>query len=149
MTLTNSWPNHFIEIGNSNEANKNMAFFSNTMKPDQTKSEKIINLVEENNTVALVIGKAGQIMILHSFKKIGGTRTRPTLKVSCFFENGAKAAAIFVDTDQITALKEIMIPSGNAILKCNTIKELRNIENPQIQPTPAATSTARATRQNT
>jgi hypothetical protein len=55
-----------------------MVFFSNAMKPDQTKSEKIINLVKEEDTVALVIGKAGQIKILHSFKKIGGTRTCPT-----------------------------------------------------------------------
>jgi hypothetical protein len=63
--------------------------------------------------------------------------------------NGAKAAAIVVDTDQITASKEITIPSGNAILECNTIKELRNIISPQVQPTPAATSTARATHQST
>jgi hypothetical protein len=74
MNLTNSWTNHFIAIGNSDEANKNMAFFSDVMKPDQTKSEKNINLIEEDDTVVLVIGKAGQMKILHSFKKIGGTR---------------------------------------------------------------------------
>jgi hypothetical protein len=45
-----------------------MAFFSNAMKPDQNKSEKIINFVKEDDTVILVIGKAGQIKILHSFK---------------------------------------------------------------------------------
>jgi hypothetical protein len=68
MNLTNSWRNLFIAIGNSNEANLNMAFFSNAMKPDQNKSEKIINFVKEDDTVILVIGKAGQIKILHSFK---------------------------------------------------------------------------------
>ncbi len=61
MNLTNSWTNHFIAIGNSDKANKNIAFFRVAMKPDQTKSEKIINLVKEDNIVALVIGKAGQI----------------------------------------------------------------------------------------
>jgi hypothetical protein len=62
MNLTNSWTNHFVAIRNSNEVHKNMAFFSNAMKPDKTKSE---------NTVALFIGKAGQIKILHSFKNLG------------------------------------------------------------------------------
>jgi hypothetical protein len=38
--------------------------------------------------------------------------------------------AIVVDMDLITASTEIMIPSGNTILECNTIKELRNINNP-------------------
>jgi hypothetical protein len=101
------------------------------------------------HTVALVIDKAGQIKILHIFKKFGGTRTCPTLKVGCLFGNGAKAVAIIVNTDQITASKEIMIPSGDAILECNTIKKLRNIENPQVQPTPAVTSMARVMRQST
>jgi hypothetical protein len=86
MNLTNSWTNHFIAIGNSNEANKNMAFFSDVMKSDQTKSEKIINLIDEDDTVTLVLGKVGQIKILHSFKKFGGTRTRPNLKVGPFSE---------------------------------------------------------------
>jgi hypothetical protein len=54
----------------------------------------------------------------------------PNLKVGCLFGNGAKATAFVVDTDQITASKEITIPSGDAILECNTIKELKNIENP-------------------
>ncbi len=119
------------------------------MKPDQTKSEKIINLIKEEDTVALVIGKVGQIKILHSFKQFGGTRTRPTLKVGCLFGNGAKATAIVVNTDQITASKEITIPSGDAIHECNTIKELKNIKNPQIQPTPAAAPTARVTCRST
>jgi hypothetical protein len=65
------------------------------------------------------------------------------------WRNEAKAAAIVVDTDQITASTEITIPSGDAILECITIKELRNIENLQVQPTPAATSTARAIHQST
>ncbi len=103
-----------------------------------------INLVKEDDTATLVVGKAGQIKILYNFKKFGGTRTHPTLKVGCLYGNGAKVTAIVVDTDQITASKETMIPSGNTILKCNTIKELRNIRNPQLQPTPAATPTARA-----
>ncbi len=146
MNLTNIWTKHFVAIGNSNEANKNMAFFSNAMKQDQTKSEKINNLVKEGNTVALAVGKAGKIKILHSFEKCGGTRTCPTLKVSCLFKIGAKAAAIVVNMDQITATKEITITFSNAILECNTIKEMKTIKNPQVQPTPPATSTTRTMR---
>jgi hypothetical protein len=61
MNLTNSWTNRFVAIGNSNEVHKNMAFFSNAMKPDQTKSGKNNNLIKEDNTRALVIDKPGQI----------------------------------------------------------------------------------------
>jgi hypothetical protein len=72
MNLTTSWTDHFIAIGNSGEAIKNMAFFSTAMKPDQTtKSEKINDLVKEDGTVTLVIGKAGQIKFFTASKNLG------------------------------------------------------------------------------
>jgi hypothetical protein len=71
MNLTNSWTNHFVAIRNSNEVHKNMAFFSNAMTPDQTKSGKNNTLIKEDNTVALVIDKAGQINNFTASKNLG------------------------------------------------------------------------------
>jgi hypothetical protein len=104
MNLTNSWTNLFIAIRNSDEANKNMAFFSNAMKPDQTNSEKIIALVNKDDTVRLVIGNTGQIKILHSFKKFVGTRTRPTLKVGCLFGNEVEGIDIICSSHNTSSV---------------------------------------------
>ncbi len=115
------------------------------MKSDQTKSEKIMNLVNEEDTVALVIGKAVQIKILHSFKKIGGTRIRPTLKVGCLFGNGAKATAIIVDTDQITASKE----KNNPFRQCHPqMQHNQRTEEHQKSPSPTNSSSNTHSKSN-
>ncbi len=71
MNLTNSWTNHFILIGSSDAANINMAFFSDAIKPNQTKNEKINYLVKEDNTVVLLIGKVEQIKYPTASKNLG------------------------------------------------------------------------------
>jgi hypothetical protein len=79
MNLFTSWLTYFSAFGSSDVANANMALFNNAMDAQKSKSEKINDLIEEEDTVALVMGRDGKIKALHSFKNWEGIGPAPTL----------------------------------------------------------------------
>ncbi len=109
--------------------------------------QKINNLIKEEDTVTLINGKDGKIKALYGFKKLGGTRTCPNMKLICLFGSGARANEIMVDTNQIAKSKEITLPTTNILWECSTINELQNVEN-QITPSTALTPSATLCRSN-
>ena len=123
-----SWQSHFDAFGSSDTANAHMAMFSDAMDAEKSKIEKINDLIEVDDTVALVKGKDGKLKALHNFKKIGGTRIRPEMQLICLIGSSARAVGIVVNSDEITKSKEITIPTAEAIWGCNTINELENVE---------------------
>jgi len=131
-----SWQGHFNAFGSSDAANANMAMFSDAMDAEKSNMEKINNLLEDDDTVALIKGKDGKLKALHNFKKIGGTRIRPEMHLICLIGSSARAVGIVVDSDQITKPKEITIPIADAIWGCSTINELEHVE---VSSAPAST----------
>jgi hypothetical protein len=71
MRLSTGWSAHFSAFSGSNTVNVKMAMFSDAMDDNKSKMEKINNVIKEEDTVALVKGKNGQINELHGFKKFG------------------------------------------------------------------------------
>jgi hypothetical protein len=53
------------------------------------KNGKDNNLIKDDDTIALITGKDRKMKALHSFKKLGGTRIRPDMKLICLFGSGA------------------------------------------------------------
>ena len=100
-------------------------------------TKKINDLIEDEDTVALIKGTDGKLKALYNFKKIGGTRIRPHMQLICFFGSGARAIRIVVNSDKITKSKEINILHAETVWGCSTINELENVEN--NVPAPAAT----------
>jgi hypothetical protein len=94
------------------------------MYAQKSKSEMINDLIKEEDTVVLVTGRDGKIKALHGFKKLGGTRTRPDMKLVYLLRSGARANGIVIDTDKITKLKEITLPRADLLWECSTIDEL-------------------------
>ncbi len=108
--------------------------------PKKSKLEKINDLIEEEDTVALVTGRDGKIKALHGFKKQGGTRTRPDMKLVCLLGSGARANGIVIDTDKITKSKEITLPRADSLWECSTIIELANVKNKMVPSSPTTPS---------
>jgi hypothetical protein len=140
MNLFTSWSINFSAFGSSNVANANMALFDNAMDGQKSKSEKINDLIEEEDTMALVTGRDGKIKALHGFKKLGGTRTRPDMKLVCLLGSGARANGIVINTDKITKSKEITLPRADFLWECSTINELANVKNKMVPSSPTTSS---------
>ena len=71
MRLNPSWSTHFTTFGGSNAANANMALFGDAMYAQKLKVEKINNLIKDDDTVALIMGKDRKMKALHGFKNSG------------------------------------------------------------------------------
>jgi hypothetical protein len=89
MRLNPSWLTHFTAFGGSDAANANMELFGDAMDAQKSKKEKINDLIKDDDTVALIMGKDRKMKALHSFKKLGGTRICPDMKLICLFRSGA------------------------------------------------------------
>jgi hypothetical protein len=103
--------------------------FGDAMDAQKSKMEKIKDLIKDNDTVTLITGKERKMKALHSFKKLGGTRICPNMKLICLFGSGAQAYGIVVNSDKITESKEITLPTADVLWECSTINELENVKN--------------------
>ncbi len=90
--------------------------------------------------MALVTGRDGKIKALHGFKKLGGTRTHPNMKLVCLLGSGARANGIIINTEKITKSKEITLPRADSLWECSTIDELANVKNKMVSSSPTTPS---------
>jgi hypothetical protein len=75
MQTYSSWANWFINYNSNDAGNRNLQAFSNILGSGDSNKAKLEALFKEINTVILAANSSRNIMILHSPKKIGGTRT--------------------------------------------------------------------------
>jgi hypothetical protein len=87
-----SWAEWFINHANNDAGNRNLAGFSGILSSGDPVESKIRALVEEIDTIILAADANGNVMILHSPKNFGGTRSRPENKVVCMLGLGAQAS---------------------------------------------------------
>jgi hypothetical protein len=83
MPTHSSWVDWFINNDSNDTENRNLQDFSDILSSGDSNKAKLQALVEEINTVVLAADLNGNIMILHSPKNFGGTRSCPENKVVC------------------------------------------------------------------
>ena len=108
---------------NNEDGNRNMATFSNIFKAGSSRGENVQSLVEEIDAVISAADANNKIMILHSPKNFGGTRSRPDDKVVCVL--GLSAHATYVHINLRTALVDcqIVVPTGTDLSDCKTAND--------------------------
>ena len=87
-------------------------------------------MVEDIDTVILVTDLNISIMILHSPKNFGGTRSHPKNKVVYMLGVGSRAIGVLLDLK--TAFKDIhlIVLTVQDLAKCKSAKEVPNIPAP-------------------
>jgi hypothetical protein len=87
-------------------------------------------MVKEIDTVILAANASGNIMILHSPKNYGGTRTCPDNKVVCMLGLGPHAICILLDLKTAFLDISIMVPLVQDLAGCISAEEVENIPAP-------------------
>ncbi len=82
MQTHSSWADWFINNESNDTGNRNLQAFSDILSSEDSNEAKLRALVEEIDTIILAADLNRNIMILHSPKNLGGTRSRPKTK-SC------------------------------------------------------------------
>ena len=103
-----------------------MAAFSSILEAGSSQEEKLRSLVEEIDTIILAANASNKIMILHSPKNIGGTRSMPDSKVVCMLGLGAHAQRT---TQVLVNLRTA--PAVTDLSDCETAQDVTNIPAPE------------------
>ena len=126
-----SWAEWFINHANNDAGNRNLAGFSGILSSGDPAESKIRALVEEIDTIILAADANGNVMILHSPKNFGGTRSRPENKVVCMLGLGAQASCVILDIRSALADFNIIVPSVQDIAGCKSAEEVAAIPEPE------------------
>ena len=97
MTTHFTWANWFINHASNDAGNQNLQAFSDILGSSKNETTKLRQVVEDIDTVILAVNSSNRIMLLHSPKNFGGTRTRPANKVICLMGMGTQAVSVLVD----------------------------------------------------
>jgi hypothetical protein len=113
----------------TNKANGNFAAFIDVLNIRNSKNDRINSLTEDADGIDMVLDNSFKVKNIHSCKNVGGTRTNPIVKMGCLTGLGARALPIIVNPERLIKTNDVTIPTDNLIWACNTIKELKNLEN--------------------
>jgi hypothetical protein len=129
MTQPN-WSDWFTNLASNEAGNKNMQMYSDTFESGHSDIEKLHSVVEEIDTVILAADANKNILIFHSPKNFGGTRTRPKNKLIRLIGLGAQATWVQLNLRTALTNCNIIVPEVNEIAGCTTAKEVNNIPIP-------------------
>jgi hypothetical protein len=124
------------EAGNKDTRVFNVAWARNL--PDTTKLATITN---DASTTILAVNANNKIIIMQSFKNLGGTLTNPVNKYTCLIGSGCNAVAVIVDTASLLALPKVVMPAYETIISCIT-KEIADLVTKAAAPTNFLTMTS-------
>jgi len=110
-----------------------MAAFSSILEPGLSEEEKLRSLVEEIDTVILAANANNKIMILHSPKNFGGTRSksRPNNKVVCMLGLGAHAMYVFINLRTALSDCQIVVLAVADLSDCESAQDVAHIPAPE------------------
>jgi hypothetical protein len=108
-----------------------MQSYSNTLGSKDSEFKKIKSLVEEIDTVIFVADETKNVMIFHSPKNFGGTRTRPQ-KVVGMIDLGAQATWVKINLTSALADCNIVVPTVGELAACTTAQAVAEIPAPNI-----------------
>jgi len=127
---TATWLDWFINHTSNDAGNRNLQAFSDILSSESNGAEKLRSLVEEIDTVILAANANNNIMIMHSPKNLGGTRSRPDNKVVCMLGMGPQAVSVQVDLNSALADCNIIVPTVQELAECRTAQDVADIPAP-------------------
>jgi hypothetical protein len=130
MVTHTTWSEWFINHPSNDAGNRNLQAFSETLSSGKTGATKLQQVTEDIDTVILAAKENRQIMMFHSPRNFGGTRTRPENKLVCMLGMGPQAVSVLVELNSALANCDIIVPTVDELSGCTTAQEVEDIPAP-------------------
>ena len=108
--LTNSWKDYLLGRPGADEGNANMDAYGLAMKAGTDRKLKLAALLDDPDTVFVVVEKTSRILLLHSPKNFGGKFNRPKDKLVALIGFGVEAACIELEISKLLDDVNIIAP---------------------------------------
>ena len=130
MNLTNAWKQHFLSLPGNEQGNRNMESFSLSMSSTQSIGVRLNSFAEDVDTVIFIADLNKKVAVIHSPKNHGGTRNRPTNKISCLIGLGPQAACVVLNESQAVSDCNIRTPTLDELEECTTKEDVKALDPP-------------------
>ena len=133
MNLSPTWKAFFNSRNTNRDGNKRPAAYLTAWNNDTTTEAKL-SILTNNPNLALLAGESGNgIIILHSFKNLGGSIFAPANKYVCLLGANQTAPIVVVNEIGLANTCDIVTPSADDILACTTLEELLDLSAPLVK----------------
>ena len=130
MILAPTWKAYFAARESNAHGDKHPAAYLSAWS-DDTPSEAKLQLLTNDPDTAILTGDSGEnVMVLHSFKNLGGTIFSPADKFVCLYGGNRMAPAVIVNEVPISEAALVTTPSAEDILACTSVLELMDLDAP-------------------
>ena len=133
MILSPTWKAFFSSRASNAAKNKTPAAYLSAWSNDTTSEAKLSLLTNDPDTVVLAGDNGNGIIILHSFKNLGGTILAPSEKLVCLLGTNQTAPVVIVNEVVLANTCDIITPSAEDILACTTLEELLDLNPPLLE----------------
>ena len=99
-----TWHDYFSARPTNEAGNKNTQVYNEAWARNVPNATKLATITNDASIAVLAVDANKKIMIMHSFKNLGGTLTNPVNKYACRIGSGRNAVAVIVDTASFLAL---------------------------------------------
>ncbi len=110
--------------------NKNSTVFTTAWSVLTTNDAKLATISNDNTLAVVAIDRDNKVIVMHSFKNLGGTLLHPTNKFACLIGSGHIASVVIVDKASLLLPLNITAPTYAAIISCLDKQEIRAIAQP-------------------
>ena len=133
MNLLPTWKDFLNSRDTNADGNKSPGSYLSAWDNDETPEAKIA-LLTNNPNLAILSGEAGNgIIVLHSFKNLGGTIFSPAKKIVCLIGTNKTAPVVIINEVALADTSNFVTPSAEDILACTGIEELLNLTAPLVE----------------
>jgi hypothetical protein len=113
-----TWTDYFASRTTNKAGNKDTRVFTQAWAQVVPSARKLTTITNDASIAVLALDTNNKVMILHSFKILGGTHLNPTNKYACLIGTGRVTSAVFVDETTLLATCNVTMPTYVSIIAC-------------------------------
>jgi hypothetical protein len=130
-----TWHDYFSARPTNKADNKNTRVYNKAWARNVPNTTKLATITNDASIAVLAVDANNKIMIMHSFKNLGGTLTNPVNKYVFLIGSGRNAVAVIVNTASFLTLPEVSTPTYKTIILCMTKEEIAGLVTKTVPPT--------------
>jgi hypothetical protein len=125
-----NWKAFLTSHPKNKAGNKNSAVFTTAWSVLTTNNAKLATISNDDTLAVVAFDRDNKVVVMHSFKNLGGTLLHPTNKFACLIGSGRVASVVIVDEASLLLSLDITSPTYAAIIGCLDKQEISAIAHP-------------------
>jgi hypothetical protein len=106
-----NWYTFLTSCPTSKAENKNSTVFTTAWLALTANKVKLGTIFNDDTLAVIAVDANNKVIVMHSFKNLGGTLLHPTNKFACLFGSGCVTSAVIADKAFLLLPLDIMAPT--------------------------------------